>query len=656
MSDALHDLSLQAGILVDWTDAAGEQKRVTDDTLRAILGALNFPAGSDSEIRDSLERMGDESHAAPALRVATVEERLALPQAREALLTLENGTVLELTLQADTQGRCAVLPDIPGYHTLHVNGIAQPLAIAPPRCWTVEDAAAGEKLAGLAVQLYSLRASPQDSFGSFAALEKFAGEAAKLGIDALAISPVHALFPERPERSSPYAPSSRLFLNPLFAASTQSAVSDMLIDWSSAAEAAWAQLRARYAAEKATHAAELAHFTEEGGKALRDFARFEALSYVFREQSAGFAHWPEAYRDPHSSEIEAFAHSHADEIAFHIYAQYRAQRAIAGAQTAARHSGMRIGLISDLAVGMDARGADAWSAPAAVLQGLSIGAPPDVFNPQGQDWSLTTYSPLGLKRSGYAAFIGMLRAAMRNAGGIRIDHVMGLRRLWVIPEGALPADGAYLCYPQDDLFHLLALESRRHRAIVIGEDLGTVPADFRGRLERAGIAGMRVLWFERDAMGAFTDPAAWPRHSVAMTTTHDLPTVSGWWSGHDLDWQRRLGGLADEKDSDKADAERNADRKHLWAAFTQKHVAEGAPPPPDRPAAAVDAALRLIGKAGSQLAIVPLEDALALPEQPNIPGTTDEHPNWRRLLPADTVSMPQALAERISLYVDARKT
>jgi len=293
---------------------------------------------------------------------------------------------------------------------------------------------------------------------------------------------------------------------------------------------------------------------------------------------------------------------------------------------------------------MDRAGSHAWARQSDLLMGLSIGAPPDAFNPHGQDWGLTGFSPSALVATGFDPFLATLRAALAHAGGVRIDHIMGLMRLWLIPRGQPAGEGAYLAYPLEDLLNLLALESHRHRAVVIGEDLGTVPPGFRSRLRRAGIAGMDVLWFERTRLH-FRKPSRWRADAVAMTTTHDLPTVAGWWSGEDIRTRRALGlGAPGEEQA------RQQDRTRLWRAFTGAGVAGSlsAPeqPPTDQPAPAVDAALGYVAKAPSPLMLAPLEDLLGLAEQPNLPGTIDEHPNWRRRLEPPARELFEAPAVR----------
>ncbi|USB88925.1 4-alpha-glucanotransferase, partial [Burkholderia cenocepacia] len=295
-------------------------------------------------------------------------------------------------------------------------------------------------------------------------------------------------------------------------------------------------------------------FRAAGGAALDAHARFDALQAFCIEHGIGadWRQWPAPWRTPGSAEVDAFAHAHADTIAFHTFLQWCASRALGDAQHAARGAGMATGLIADLAVGSDRAGSDAWAHGTTLLRGVSLGAPPDLFNAAGQAWGVTTWTPAALRADGFAPFIELLRAAFAHAGGIRIDHVLGFARMWIVPDGGSPRSGAYLRYPLDDLVRIVALEAARHRAIAIGEDLGTVPAGLRERLGAQGVAGMRVLWFERDAQGAFRPPSAWDRDAIATTSTHDLPTVAGWWRGVDLGWRRVAADAAAAKRRDES--------------------------------------------------------------------------------------------------------
>jgi 4-alpha-glucanotransferase len=325
------------------------------------------------------------------------------------------------------------------------------------------------------------------------------------------------------------------------------------------------------------------------------------------------------------------------------------------AQRRARQSGMRIGLISDLAVGMDPIGSHAWSEQGHVMGGLSIGAPPDMFNPVGQNWGLTGFSPRAMIDGGFAPFLATVRAALRNTGGVRIDHAMGLTRLWLVPQDATPMDGAYLAYPVTDLLRLLALESHRHQAIVVGEDLGTVPGGFRETLSTAGLHGMRVLWFERAGSG-FSSPDAWDSAAVAMTSTHDTATVAGWWHGTDITTRVACSPPGVSVDAAHMSAERAGERSTLWDAFVNAGVAHGQAPSPDDTSAVVDAALAFVARTNSPLCLLPIEDILGQEEQPNLPGTIDEHPNWRRRLSGDAASLldgPGA-SERVEMLAAER--
>jgi 4-alpha-glucanotransferase len=642
MNDAaIRQLARQAGIAVDWTDAADRAQRVSTPSLVRILGALGLPCRTDSEQQESARRLRA-AHANPPLVTATVgtpTPLAGLDRAMTAELVLEDGWRQSLALGEDS------LPPVatPGYHRLRYAGREIVLAVAPRRCVTVGDIAGGAKLWGLAVQLYSLRRSGDLGIGDTTGLRALAASAAARGADAVALSPTHSLFPSDPNRYGPYSPSNRLFLNPLLAdpadalgaervvaaAGNEAPQNRPLIDWTEDARAKFDLLLRLYndfavrdLAPRTPLAGRYKAFVADRGTALEKHASFEA------EKAGGTV--PTAY---------------------FLFLQWVADVSFARAQADARAAGMRIGLISDLAVGLDRGGSQVAADPADFLSGLTVGAPPDLFNPKGQDWGLTSFSPQALVESGFDSFIATLRATLRHAGGVRIDHAMGLKRLWLVPEGASPAEGAYLAYPLDDLMRLLALESHRHRAVVIGEDLGTVPPDFRQRCREIGLAGMDVLWFQRDGR-RFQAPEQWRDDAVAMTSTHDLPTVAGWWQGADLDLRRGL-GLVKEGDS----SERDEDRRALWRTFVKAKVARGGPPAPTQTASVVDAAMGFVARAPDPLALVPLEDIIGTVEQPNLPGTVGEHPNWRRRFarPAAELLDEPAAARRLDILREGRK-
>jgi 4-alpha-glucanotransferase len=707
-SETIESLATRAGFEVEWQDAHHVTQRVPDSTLTVLLDRMGLPCGNATQMRQSAAALDAELSGRKLAPLMTAECGRGINLSAAAVranshyrIELEGGSVIDGRFTAP-KGEAALLSpvDEPGYHTLVINDHRITLAVAPARSYTVADAwrtlksnAPTPPLWGIAAQLYGLRRTGDGGIGDYSALAQVAIESAKRGAHALAVSPTHAMFSAEPERFSPYSPSSRLWLNvthidpaAVFGKEAARAAIDAaqagetwsqldrltLIDWPQAVPLKLKVLRTLFEqfcvnerAQDGLRAQEFNAFCVQGGRSLEDHARFEALQAVQLKQPDGDGHWrnwPEALRDPRSAEVEAFAHTHRHEVEFHLFLQWLAAKGLSHAQNAARDAGMAVGLIADLAVGCDSAGSHAWSYRDDMLQGVSVGAPPDIFNQAGQAWGLTTFSPRAMRTQGFSAFIDMLRAAFAHAGGIRIDHILGLRRLWLVPEGESARHGAYLRYPLEDMLRLIALESWRHRAIVIGEDLGTVPPGFRERLDEHGLAGIRVLWFERGEWSrGFKMPRDWDRNAVATTTTHDLPTVTGWWRGADIVWRNQIGQTlprADGRDPvEVALAERAEDRAALWDAFQWAGVAaHGVPaPPPESPP--VDEALAFVAATPSPLVTYPLEDLLALEEQPNLPGSIDEHPNWRRrlALPIDELFSEPAFVDRL-LAVDRARS
>jgi 4-alpha-glucanotransferase len=655
VSSELHALANAAGIEIVWRDATGKTQRVSDDSLRAVLHTLGFPAGSGAQIRESLVELQNESTSVSgSLLTATLNRPIPLAgQPGNFRITLESGSVLKGIARPYQDG--IRLPSIkePGYHRLEIGDTVATIAVSPARACTLEDVGGGAMLWGLAVQIYALRRKRGGDIGDFAALAEFTRCAAAHGADAVAISPVHAQFSADVTRYGPYSASSRAALNVLFTAlDAPDTDSGDLINWPDVAKKRLQILRENF--DNLPNLATFAGFRQQAGPELERHAIFEALFAQLSHNNPAardFRNWPQPYQDPNSAAVAHFAKEHKHDIDFHIWLQYRADCDLAHAQKVARESGMKIGLITDLAVGTAPNGSHSWTRQDEILRGLEVGAPPDLFNRAGQNWGITTFSPRGLRNNGFAAFIDMLRHALRHAGGVRIDHVMGLARLWVIPSGASCAQGAYLRMPMDDLIRLAVLESHRHRAVILGEDLGTLPPGFRRKLGAAGIAGLRVLWFERQGRN-FKPPQKWTKTATAMTTTHDLPTVAGWWQETDISWRQKLGIANDPPKT------RDKDRTELWSAF-QKSGATTAPiPPAHSGTTAADTACAHLGHAACALVLLPIEDALGLTEQPNLPGTVDEHPNWRRRLPddADTLFARPDVVSRLAALNRARKS
>ena len=636
MSD-LHALAEAAGLQVDWVDAAGQPQRVADGALVHVLAALGYPAEDARQVAESQARIAEDHAREDAGFVSgEVGQPIALPRAgMRGELVLDDGSRIDVDGTIPPVGRA-------GYHRLELDDRAVVVAVAPQRCFTIGDAAPGRRIWGPAVQIAGLRDTRDTAFGDFTALARSAAAFARGGADAMAISPVHALFPADAGRYSPYAPSSRLFLNVLYADPglvghpvTGEDAPD-LIDWATAIPQRMGKLRAAFDARTdAIHDA-VAAFAERGGETLLNHARFDALhAYFLPDGAYGWQAWPETFHDPAGAAVAEWTRKNAAEVDFHLFCQWLADLSLAEAQKSAREAGMAVGLIADLAVGMDAGGSHAWSRPHDLITGLSIGAPPDVLGPEGQNWGITGFSPQALKARGFEPFRATIRAALAHAGGIRIDHAMGLQRLWVIPDGGTAADGAYLTYPVDDMLRVLAIESHAARAIVIGEDLGTVPDGFRPRMEARGMLGMKVMPFEMWG-DRLMPPDHYPQQAAAMTGTHDLPTMAGWWMAREMDWNEKLGRGRPDHDANRR--ERAAQRSGWWQSFQEAGVAEGPQPADDDPAVVVDAAIGFVGQTPCDLVILPMEDVLGLIEQPNLPGTIDEHPNWRRRMPGDTAA------------------
>ncbi|MYL98216.1 4-alpha-glucanotransferase [Novosphingobium sp. FGD1] len=675
---ALHALAAEIGVSRIWHDAQGEERTVGDASLVAIAEALGYGARTPGEIAASRDRVRREQAEPPAMLVTEAGTPTHLPpglaptgtSTLQAELTAPDGTVRVFDLSTP------MLPALnePGYYALKVSGRALTLAVAPR-----EGSASGlpgeARIWGPAVQIGALRAEGSHPFGTFRELAEAVDAFAAQGADVIAINPVHALFAGVGEGFSPYSPSSRLCFNgalgdpallglPLlpqdasdgeFGSELGAGSEGSLIDWEAALPRRLVQLRAYFSALDEKTRARISRDNARHGEKLVRQALYDALDVHFRSQGLeGWQVWPEEFRDPGSAAVAAFALEHDDEIAFHLFTQWLARESLAAVQARARAGGMAVGLLADLAVGVHTQGADAWSMGDSLLQGLTIGAPPDPMGPLGQNWMLTSFSPQGLARSGYAPWIETIRAALRTSGALRVDHAFGLARLWVVPGGKPSSEGAYLAYPFADLVRILALEAHLAGALIVAEDLGTMPQGFGPAIAARGILGMRVLWFERSGDGGFLGASQYDAAAVAMTGTHDTATIAGWWSGRDLDWAEKLGRLPEGLSRQEAEERRDRERNLLWTALT--HDA-GPPPPADEPEAVVEAALRHIGRTPCALAVAPLEDLLAAREQPNLPGTVTEHPNWRRRLsaPLPALLAEPATARRLQALNEARR-
>jgi glycogen operon protein len=484
---------------------------------------------------------------------------------------------------------------------------------------------------------------------------------------------MHMLFPGDRERASPYYPSDRRFLDPILIdvfnvdlplnAAAEAALNALhpaaaetsatrLVDYPEVwriKRAALATLHdafARVVAARPGEAlvAEYRAFVARGGEALRRFAAFQAIAAG--ESGETWRLWPASLRDGDPKAVAAAIDRDPTGFDFALFCQWLADRQLARASARARNSGLGVGFYRDLAVGSAPDGAEAWAQGEALTRGATVGAPPDPFSIHGQNWNLPAPNPLAGAREGWKSLSALYAANMRHAGMLRIDHAMGLQRLFLIPGGAKPADGAYLSYPLDELVGHIALESQRARCMVVGEDLGTVAEGFRSRMTRANILGMRVLWFERNGAD-YVPPAAYPPASVACVATHDLATLAGWWQGADIAERLSL-GLLSLRHAGDAIAARREEKRSLVTTLLAAGLIGSAPvddaPLDDATAAAVHA---FVGGARSLLASAQVDDLMGDAVATNLPGTDRERPNWRYKTSGDVTSAfagPRAVA------------
>ncbi|MGO4524272.1 malto-oligosyltrehalose synthase [Microvirga sp. 2MCAF35] len=672
----LERMAALVGISSDYTDAFGNSVETSLETRQALLTALGLDISSEANAHESLGRLERlKNGAVPAVVTvdadtpSTIEFRAA-PGSQSWILIEENGAVHEGRL--DTDESDLDLPALPtGYHRLRLGDRETTIIAAPGRCWE-PDAFQGEaRLWGAAAQIYSLRSERDFGIGDYSDVSLAAESVGRLGGAFLGLSPVHALFASDRSKISPYSPSSRLFLESIYIDPTAVAGfkesggaalldepdvqarlarlrSAQLIDYAEV----WALKRPlldslwKHFQASGDHAAFEA-FRRAGGEALEAHATFEALSEHFREQGRFWSgDWPEGYRSVHSVAVRRFRMDQAERVTFHAWLQWLADTQLAQAAEQARDAGLPIGLYRDLAVGADGGGSEIWATPERYAPGLSIGAPPDPLGPQGQDWGLPPFNPLTLEEQGLAAFRDLVSANMRHAGAIRIDHAFQLQRLFLIPSGAPASQGAYVDYPFEAMLAVLRVESHRAQCLVIAEDLGTAPEGFSNAIMESGVLSYRVLPFERDG-SAFKKPDDYPRSAMAVITTHDLPTLTGWWRGLDIDLRQTLGIFDPAKAADERLA-RAADRQHLTDALAKEGLLPSSHLPGKPP---LEETIRYLGRTSSVLTALQIEDASGELNQPNMPGMDAGHPNWRRRLSntIETIASPGSLMPRLAV-------
>jgi 4-alpha-glucanotransferase len=677
------------GVETAYADIWGHVHPARTTTKRAVLDAMDALSPRTAPVQtlsfpSCAQVLGQD---APAEVTATFSAAGA-PLSLRFRLVLESGAVIEgdavlRSADQDSEGRwrcriaLATLPP-PGYHDLELRSAGDGdcvarsrLIVVPSHCFQGTGRAARERIFGPAVQIYALRSRRNWGIGDFTDLGALVEIAATQGADLVGINPLHALFPDRPDDASPYSPSSRMMLNTLYL--DVEAVDDFSDCEPARSQFLSAAFQRRVAAARAHPLVDYRsvtalkfevlevlyrHFREHQldcetprGRAFRDFQRrggddllhhtlFEALAESSRAQPVSGA--PGSLPDPPaaaSADCSEFLEAHRERVEFFQYLQWQAHRQLAEVAARARQAGMAIGLYRDLAVGADAAGSETWHRASLFARGMHVGAPPDDFNLKGQDWGLPPWIPRRIAEHRYDPWVAVLRANMQCAGALRIDHVMGLMRLYWIPAGSDPRDGAYVRYSFDAMLGVLALESLRAGCVVVGEDLGTVPDAVRGAMARLGILSCRVLYFEHTGDGGFAPPQSYPREALCTFSTHDLPTLAGFLAEADLRTRDALNLFPDSEMRARQFALRRDDRRRLHASLRDAGLLGVEAANADSDALRFDQALcnavhAYLARTPSRLMTFQLEDVFGVIDQANMPSTTGErYPNWRRKLP-----------------------
>ncbi len=620
---ARDELARRLGIVETYRDATGTDHALSGETRDALLAAMEVPPG-DEAARRRLEELAEDAPL-PRWQVVEAETELRLDAlaGRGWRLALEDGT--ERTGDGPDLGAVPL-----GIHALMAEGgrhwlLSAPVTLPePPRAW------------GITLPLYGL--SPDGRIGTYADLAQAARSLGASGAEFVGLNPTHAGFPTDPTAISPYAPTHRGRLAAMHVApkAEPSLPVEELLDYRVALPARMAALREEFDAGVAP---EFGAWRAGQDPELERFALHQALSERF---GAYWPDWPEAYRDPAGAAAGRFAAENAAALAFHAWLQWRAETQLAAAQEAALESGMRFGLYLDLAVGTHPAGAETWGQPDLFARGVSLGAPPDAFTAAGQSWGLAPLRPDTLAVEGFRPLAAILRRALAHSKLLRIDHILGFERAFWVPQGDGAAPGAYVAMPREALLAVARIEAARAGATVVGEDLGNIPEGLREALAASGVLGCRVAQFERHWEApeiTFKRAEEYARGALTSFGTHDLPTWEGWKAGRDIDWRRHLGDLDAE-----GHAAAMAERREIVAAFCALVGGDG-----------VEDLHCFLADTPSRVVACQIEDLLNRVEQPNLPGTVHDHPNWRRRLGVgpDTLGQLDAMACTATIMTEA---
>ena len=685
------------GFYESYTGTFGEQVIAPKNTKKALINAMGININEDA-LKQKIQVIehSEWQNILPHVHIAKLEDSqhyLTISLLNNTAKTInwsiitELGKKIEKTVEIEllqtlnqhkidgnsfTQYQLSLPILEQGYHQLTINHndikSTCPLIYAPKTCFNHKEISE-EKVWGYTAQLYSLNSDNNWGIGDFSDLCQLSEQASKQHASLIGLNPLHALFKHNPAHRSPYSPSSRIFLNPLyidvtnvinfkscksaqilfaspdFQARLLAAKSSLLVDYPAVASLKYDILELLFS-DFMTNNSDINPMTQDFenfklnyGEELREFSTFDALYEYFNTLDStvfNWNNWPVEYKTPNSDAVKQFQIDHSDRVEYFSFLQWIAHNQLSAASKIAKQN-MSIGLYLDLAVGCDGSGADVWSNQATYVAGASIGAPPDNMNALGQNWGLTPISPMALQSQGYKPLVKTLHSIMQYAGAIRIDHILGLmRQYWIAPNMAAN-EGMYINFPFDDILRIIALESRRNQCIVIGEDLGNVPEGFSRKINDAGLLSFKVMFFERWDSGLFKRPDTYPEMSVSTIATHDTATLTGWWQGRDLQWRQQL-NLYPNQDAENTDQDsRNGDRQKFIAALSDLNVIDNDIAnnieSSNMTTELSVAVQKYLACSPSHIQLIPLEDVLELPEQVNIPGTIDEHPNWLQKLP-----------------------
>ena len=691
LNQLIEELATVVGIKPEYHDVWGIRHRVTLSTKEVILREMGFSVDDPETLRAELQtyRQRRVLRGIEPVYVFLEEE---LPReievyvkdgvtTLEVTITLESGETItqrwsvdalkEGQIQPPYRAILLPIPSLPlGYHHLQIGhdtgrSLRAYLIVTPPKAYLPE-----KRQTCICLNLYALVSERNQGIGDLTDLKDLMAWASKhLRVDMVGINPLHYISNRHPYGCSPYNPISRLYRNPIYidllkvqevrdseriglileglTERIKQSRSSPLIDYEGVyhikkmvLEVAFEEFYENHYLKDTQRAEDFRRYLEREGDLLRAFALFLCLDEDFRREGIhGWRHWPEAFQDPHSEETEAYARKNQYRILFHQYLQYLIQEQWNDLFSTGT------GLYTDLALGTSSDGFETWYWRDLYAEGLRLGAPPDEFNPKGQDWGFPPPLPDKLRDSGYRPFVETLRRNMAEGGAIRIDHALGLYRLFLIPDGGAPSEGAYLRYPLEEMLRVICLESHRQKTVVVAEDLGTVPEGLREALGRYGILSFKVLYFEKDSSGEFIHPSAYPELTAVSVTTHDLPTLRGYLSFRDIEVKEKLDLYPDPDLRDRDRTQRIADIERLIRILQEEDLLRGWPRLPERQALeeTIRAVYRLLRKAPAIFLIVNLDDLLLILDQQNLPGTVDEYPNWRQRLPYDIEEIKRKL-------------